>query len=296
MGKSILNQYLALTKFGITLFAILSSLSGYMVGFPMGSSIVISDVALLIVGLYFLCSGSFSLNQAQEKKIDQQMPRTSKRPIVVGWITTYQAVVLGVFMVIFGSFLLYLLNPSTAYWGLFTVFLYNIAYTVFWKKNWAFAAVPGAIPGAMPVVIGYSAVGNVFDIQCFYLFLIMFLWQMPHFWSLAIRFKDDYVKGGIPVLPAVVGDTRTRYHMGLYVFAYVGVTLTLPLVMKANLLYLILVIPMAIKVVYEFFKFFKAKEQKAWLPFFLWVNLSVIVFLLAPAVDQWVYYWSQVAV
>jgi len=144
-------------------------------------------------------------------------------------------------------------------------------------------------------VIGYSAIGNFLDPQSFYLFLIMFLWQMPHFWSLAIRFKDDYQQGGIPVLPTVVGDQRTRYHIGLYTFAYIGVTLALPLFFKANFLYIVLVLPMAAKVMYEFFKYFKSEEQKAWLPFFLWVNFSVIVFLLAPAVDQWVYYWAQIS-
>ncbi len=289
-----LKNYLTLTKFGITLFAILSALSGYLVAFPMGNAISGFEILLLIVGLYFICSGSFSINQAQEKSIDEKMPRTAKRPIVKGVITPLHAMVIGVFMVALGSLVLYILNPTTAYLGLATVFLYNIAYTIIWKKRWAFGAVPGAVPGAMPVVIGYSAVGNFLDPQCLYLFLIMFLWQMPHFWSLAIRFKDDYKQGGIPVLPTVVGDERTRYHIGLYTFAYIGVTLALPLFLKANILYMVLVLPMAAKVIYEFFKYFKSEEQKAWLPFFLWVNFSVIVFLLAPAVDQWVYYWAQI--
>lgn len=289
-----LKSYLVLTKFGITLFAVLSALSGYLVGFPMGAPISAIDLILLITGLYFICSGSFSINQAQEKSVDEKMPRTAKRPIVNGLISPLHAMVLGLVMVSFGTCILYYLNPVTAYLGLATVFLYNIAYTLVWKKKWAFAAVPGAIPGAMPVVIGYSAVANFLDPQCLYLFLIMFLWQMPHFWSLAIRFKDDYRLGGIPVLPTVIGDKRTQYHIGLYTFAYIGVTLALPLFIKANFLYIFLVLPMAAKVMYEFFKYYKSEEQKAWLPFFLWVNFSVIVFLLAPAVDQWVYYWAQI--
>ncbi len=288
------KHYLNLTKFGITLFAIVSALAGFLVGFPMGQPINVGHVLLLIFGLYFVCSGSFSINQAQEKNIDSKMPRTLKRPIVSGKLSVWQGFALGALMILFGSLLLYILNPTTFYLAILTVFLYNVAYTVFWKKSWAFAAVPGAIPGAMPVVIGYSAVSNPLDPQSLYLFLIMFLWQMPHFWALAIRFKDDYSKGGIPVLPSVIGDQRTRYHIGLYTFAYIGVSLALPLFIQANLLYLILVVPMAVKVIIEFFKYFKAKEQKAWLPFFLWVNLSVIVFLLAPAVDQWVYYWAQI--
>ena len=292
--KIFFNNYLALTKFGISLFAVLSAIAGYLVGFPVGNVLEFTPILLLIVGLYFVCSGSFIFNQVQEKSIDEKMPRTQKRPLVVGYFSKFQAIAFGIIFVLLGGFLLYLLNPMTCYLALTTVFLYNVAYTIFWKRSWAFAAVPGAIPGAMPVVIGYSAVANIFDPMCAYLFLVMFLWQMPHFWALAIRFKDDYKKGGIPVLPAVIGDAKTRYHIGLYVFAYIGVTLSLPLFLKANFLYLFLVVPMSIKVLVEFFKYFKAREAKAWLPFFLWVNFSVLVFLMAPAIDQWVYYWVQV--
>ena len=112
--------------------------------------------------------------------------------------------------------MLSLLSLTSMALGLFTVALYNGLYTLYWKKKWAFGAVPGAIPGAMPVVIGYSANhANVFTPECLYLFLIMFLWQMPHFWSLAIRYKDDYKKGGFPVLPAVIGVPKTLFHIGL---------------------------------------------------------------------------------
>jgi len=247
---------------------------------------------LLMLGLYFISAGSFAINQAQEWRRDKVMPRTFYRPLPQGKIQPWQAYFLGFIFCLFGSFLLYVLSPLSAGLGLLTILLYNGAYTLFWKRKMAFGAVPGAIPGAMPVVIGYAANStNIFSLECVYLFLIMFLWQMPHFWCLAIRFKDDYKKGGFPVLPVRVGVPRTLYFIGLYVFAYVALALASPLVVKTNFFYLLFVVPLGFKVLYEFIKYFQSEAQKGWLPFFLWTNLSVLIFLGVPVFDKWLFYY-----
>ena len=143
----------------------------------------------------------------------------------------------------FGVFFLFLLSELTAWLGVVTVILYNGLYTLFWKRRWVFGTVPGAIPGAMPVVIGYAAGGStIMQMECLYLFLIMFLWQMPHFWSLAIRYKEDYLKGGFPVMPAKLGTERALYHIGLYTFAYVGLALVAPWFLRTHILTLLLII------------------------------------------------------
>ena len=244
------------------------------------------------MGLYLISSGSFALNQAQEWRIDSQMPRTKTRPIPSGQFSLLQVYLISFLFIVMGSLALALLHPLTAVLGLATIFLYNITYTLYWKKKWAFGAVPGAIPGAMPVVIGYSVNNqNLLNTECVYLFLIMFLWQMPHFWCLAIRYKDEYQLANIPVLPSVIGVPKTLYHMGLYVFVYVGLALASPWFVPAHVLYLILVIPFALKVVWEFLKYYRSADQKRWLPFFLWVNFSMLVFIIAPVVDKWLYVW-----
>ena len=287
-----MSHYLNLTKFGIVVFVLISGVAGYAVSLPVGHTIDFSEPILLLLGLYFVSSGSFAINQAQEWKIDQKMNRTKERPVAMGLVAPWQAYLLGAFFVGFGVFLLYLLTPLTAALGLSTVLLYNVLYTMYWKRKWVFGAVPGAVPGAMPVVIGYSVhTANIFEPACLYLFLIMFLWQMPHFWCLAIRFKEDYQSGGIPVLPLAVGDERTIYHIGLYVFVYVGVALSSPWFLKANMMYLLIVAPLCLKVLFEFRKYMKNSTGKAWLPFFLWVNLSVIVFLAVPVIDRWLLYF-----
>ncbi len=283
-----LRSYLDLTKTGIILFAIVSALAGYALSFGHGQDFEFIHPVLLVVGLYFVCAGSFALNQAQEWKRDAKMKRTQNRPIPQGMISPLQAVVLAVLFLLAGHFFLVLLAPITALLAFITVVLYNGIYTIFWKPKLAYAAVPGAIPGAMPVVIGYSA--NEMSLlapECIYLFLIMFLWQMPHFWSLAIRYKDDYALGGFPVLPAQQGSAVTMYQIGLYTFIYVALALASPLFLRANMAYIIFVVPISIMVLWQFFKYFKSKEQASWLPFFLWVNMSMLAYLGAPVLDKW---------
>jgi protoheme IX farnesyltransferase len=193
-----------------------------------------------------------------------------------------------VFSIVAGLGFLWAINDLTALLGLMTVIFYNLFYTLWWKPNWAFAAVPGAIPGALPVVIGYSAVTpTIFDPACVYLFLILFLWQMPHFWAIAIKCEDDYKRGGFPVLPAIVGVPVTVFHIGLYTFAYLVLAVASPWFVEASAFYLFMVLPVVSKVLWEFFKYQHHQGRDNWLSFFVWVNISIIVFLAVPIVDKW---------
>jgi len=290
-----MKAYFQLTKAGICLFVMITGLAGFAVGHPLGVAVEFWHPIVLVAGLYFLSAGSFALNQAQEWLKDKLMPRTAKRPLPSGKIQTWQGYSLGFLFVIFGSFLLGLVNQTAAVLGLLTVVLYNGLYTMYWKPRWVFAAVPGAVPGAMPVVIGFAAAGrSIWSPECVYLFLIMFLWQMPHFWSLAIRYRDDYAQGGFPVMPSSLGVERTMYHIGLYTIAYVGVALIAPLFVETHFLHLLLVVPLALKVGWEFHRYFNSGDQKRWLPFFLWVNLSMLAFVTAPVFDRWLMYYIEV--
>ncbi len=287
---TILRAYLKLTKTGIILFSVVSALAGYAVSFQLGHEFEPSTPILLVIGLYLVAGGGFALNQAQEWKIDSRMARTKKRPIPSGLFSPWQGYLIGILMSLFGLLVLAILGPWPAGLALLTLVLYNGIYTLIWKKNWAFGAVPGAIPGAMPVVIGFSV--NTHEIwrpECVYLFLVLFLWQMPHFWALAVRFRDDYRDGGFPVLPVKVGVDRTQYHIGLYLFTYVGVALMAPWFLNTHVLYMLLVFPISIKLVWEFFKYHRHPDSKAWLPFFLWTNMSLLIYLAVPVMDKWLY-------
>lgn len=292
-----MRAYFKLTKSGIVWFVLLTAFLGFALAVANGREWDAGAFTLMMVGLYLVSAGSFSWNQAQEWERDARMPRTQSRPIPIGKIRPWQAYTIGALMILFGALALFLVNSVTAALALGTVILYNGLYTLYWKRHWSFAAVPGAIPGAMPVVIGYSAAGGpAWTPESVYLFLIMFLWQMPHFWCLAIRYKDDYAKAGFPVLPLKLGVDRTLYHIGLYMFAYVGLAIAAPWFFKAHIFYILLVVPMAIKVMFEFFKYFEAKAEKRWLPFFLWTNFSMLAFVAAPVVDKWLFLWMTGAV
>ncbi len=277
-----------LFKPGIIFMVLITGLAGYALSYEVEDAFTASHLLLFLFGLGILSAGSFAINQAQEGTIDSQMPRTQQRPIPTGKITERKAYIIGFLMLGVGLGVLKNVSMMSMWLGLLTAILYTVFYTLYWKRKWSFGAVPGALPGAMPVVIGFAANNsNIFDPQCMYMFLVMFLWQMPHFWALAIRFKDDYKKGGIPVLPSSLGVDRTLFHIGLYVFVYVALAFASPFFVEAGYMYFLIVIPFALKVLWEFKKYFNQKAQESWLPFFMWVNFSLLVFLTVPVLEKW---------
>lgn len=287
------KDYFKLTKSGIVFFALVSASAGYTLASwtSVETHALFSSIRFpffwLIGGLYLVVSGSFALNQAYEWRLDSLMNRTKKRPVPCGRLTAFQAFSLGMVEIISGLFILLALKPLTAGLALLAVLLYNFFYTIFWKKKWVFAAVPGALPGALPVMIGYSVLSSsIFSMECLYLFFILFLWQMPHFWSLALYYKKDYQLAAIPVPPLRLGLNKTLYYMGFYLLSYLGLALISPLFFKMNVVYVFLLIPFCIKVFWEFMKFSK---RLIWKPFFLWLNFSVLLFLWAPVFDLWIY-------
>lgn len=294
-----MRLFFDLTKSGIVVFVLVTGAAGYAMSHPLSQPWDWGHLLATIAALYFLSAGSFAINQAQEVSTDLKMPRTSKRPIPSRRISRTQAYVLGFGFVLIGALAAALVNETVLWLGLGTVFLYNVPYTLWWKRHWAFGAVPGAIPGATPVLIGYAAnLPNILMPEPIYLFLLMFLWQMPHFWSLAIRFRDDYAKGDIPVLPVRLGKERTLFHMALYLFAYVGTAVAAPYFTSARWAYGFLVVPFVFIVVWQFIRFFNSivekHEKERWLPFFLWTNFSILIFLAAPVIDRWAMYATEV--
>lgn len=278
----------SLFKFGIVVFVVISAVAGYGIGLTVEDSFSFGHFLSMILGTFLISSGSLALNQVQEIERDKKMERTNSRPIPAGKLTRTQALSIAIFNMLAGSVILYFVNPITCYIGLVIIFLYNGLYTLHWKPKWVFAAVPGAVPGALPGVLGFSAVNNnILAPESIYLFLVMFLWQMPHFWTLAIRYRDDYARGEFPILPVKLGKERTIYHISFYVFAYALLAIFSPYFVHFHFFYFLVVIPFAIMVVWQFFKYARAKEEKAWLPFFLWTNFSLLAFLYGPVVDKW---------
>ena len=276
-----IKNYLKLSKFGIVFLVLLTSFLGYILGPHFSYSVL----CFLIAGIYWIASGSFILNQASEHLLDSQMKRTKNRPIPKGVISPKKASYLGWISILLGLFLLTYTNILSVLLAIITILLYNFFYTLRWKKKYPYGAVFfGAIPGAMPVVIGYTSnTASVLSMECGYLFLIMFLWQIPHFWSLAFHYKNDYSQAKIPVLPLYSGEEKTFFHIGLYTLSYIGLALLAPLFLNIGFIYLIITLPLCLKILFEYYIFYK---QKSWLSFFSWLNVSLLVFLSMPFLDQ----------
>lgn len=277
-----------LIKFGIVVFVLIAAFAGYVTSFAVESPFDLMHLLKFLGGVFFLSAGSLALNQVQEWPMDQKMKRTAKRPIASGRIKPMAAAILSVALILTGSQLLFEVSFVSAALGWLTIVLYNGLYTYWWKPKWVFGAVPGAIPGALPVTMGYAANSDqIFSSESVYLFLIMFLWQMPHFWALAIKYKDDYGQANVPTLPVAIGLERTIFHMGLYSFAYIAVAVLAPVFVRSSWVYLFVTLPLGFKIIQEFYRFQKSNGEKRWLAFFMWVNISMLIFLYVPVFDKW---------
>jgi protoheme IX farnesyltransferase len=152
----------------------------------------------------------------------------------------------------------------------------------------AFAAVPGAIPGALPVAMGFiSASGDWLAPGAWYLFLILFIWQMPHFWALALRYREDYSQGGFPTLPVALGEPKTLYNIRIWLLAYVGVWLLLPLFFHVHSVMLVIILLGSVFLVWTLRRYERQPHTLRWLEFFLAVNFSLILFLIILGIDLW---------
>jgi protoheme IX farnesyltransferase len=291
----VFKTYTTLTKFGIVIFVLLAGVAGYATGFEVEKAFNIKHFLWFLGGLYFLSSGSLALNQVQEYKLDQKMPRTANRPIATGKIKPAAGLILSITLLFLGVNMLFELSPTAGIVSIASVILYNFLYTIYWKPKWVFAAVPGAIPGALPVTIGY-AVNNsdIFNSESVYLFLIMFLWQMPHFWTLAIKFMEDYRLGEIPTLPVSLGIDKTMFHIGLYTFTYCGVAVASPFFLHTSWVYVALVFPFVFMLLKEFFVMYRSEGGKKWFSFFMWTNISMLVFIFIPVFDKWSFLFERV--
>jgi protoheme IX farnesyltransferase len=295
-----LKVYRELSKSGIVALVLISVLGGYLAGHPFEQPLNWLRLSLTLVGVLFVASGSSALNHWQDREMDAKMPRTAKRPIPSGRISELHALVFSFGSIAFGLAVLSLLSFQLVALGGLAVISYNVLYTLWWKRTMPFAAVPGAVPGALPILMGYaSATGELFAPGGVYLFFILFFWQMPHFWVLALRFTDDYAKGAVPTLPVARGSAVTIRQIVLWCLAYCALALGAPLFFRVGSIYLAVAILMCAKLLWELFAFARAGDRiadagsKFWLRFFLWVNFSLIGFIGGIVADLWAVYLIQ---
>jgi protoheme IX farnesyltransferase len=218
---------LELTKFRISLFSTLSTFSGFILA-RRGLSV---DMIFPILGVFLLASGSCALNQYQDRENDQLMERTQGRPIPSKKLSPITALKISIGLLLFGSILLYVgTHWSALGFGLFAVFWYNGVYPSLKRKS-AFAAIPGALVGAIPPVIGWVSGKGYFslDPQILAVSFFFFIWQVPHFWLLLLRMGRDYEKAGLPSLTKIFSSTQLSRMIFIWIFATAAACMMIPL-------------------------------------------------------------------
>jgi protoheme IX farnesyltransferase len=204
------RDYAELTKARVTTLIVLTAWCGYFFGARKAGVPVLSPTlfhTLLAVGL--LGGGTAALNEVMEIKIDKLMRRTARRPLPAGRMSLLHGTVAGTVLTVGGALYLGLvLNPLTAWLSVLTAFLYLGVYTPL-KRVHPVCTFLGAFPGAMPGVLGWTAIRGRLEWQTLALFAIVFVWQFPHFFAIAWLYRDDYAAGGIRMLPVVEPDGRS---------------------------------------------------------------------------------------
>jgi protoheme IX farnesyltransferase len=191
---------------------VFSSIAGYLIGVD---TVNVFTLILLAFGGYFMVGASNAFNQIIEKDLDALMDRTKNRPIPTGRMSVNTAFTIATIFTILGVAILYVINPRTAMYGAISIFLYTCAYTPL-KTKTPLAVFVGAIPGAIPFMLGWVAARNDFGIEAGTLFAIQFLWQFPHFWAIGWFLFDDYKKAGIFMLPTGKQDKGTAVQVITY--------------------------------------------------------------------------------
>ncbi|MBT5855594.1 protoheme IX farnesyltransferase [bacterium] len=214
--KHLIKDYNELTKPGITRMQLITVSIGFIlggVGLKHGMLLYIP----LLIGTYCVAAGAGALNHAVEKEFDSQMDRTRSRPLPRQSVNRLSVFLFGIGLVGLGAAIHFIwINPLTAGLSATTVFLYICVYTPLKRVTWVNTFV-GAIPGAMPILGGWSAGTGTLHSGAWVLFAIMFAWQIPHFYALALMYETDYKSGGMVMLPGVEdGHNRTYRQIIIY--------------------------------------------------------------------------------
>jgi protoheme IX farnesyltransferase len=217
-------EFLSLTKPRITLLVVCTTLVGFYLGAP--DAVPVWLLIHTLLGTAWIAAGASALNMAFEWEPDSRMRRTENRPIPSGRVSALQAICFGSALCFAGALHLFLfVNALTSVLSMITALLYLFAYTPL-KKRTSLCTVVGAVPGAIPPMMGWTAVRNSLDFEAWWLFAILFLWQLPHFLSIAWLYREDYERGGFPMLPVIDKDGRqTSRQIILETLALLCITL-----------------------------------------------------------------------
>ena len=219
--KKVFSDYKQLAKVGLSLSVVFSSVAGYLLAVE---TVNYAMLTLLAVGGFLMVGASNAFNQIIEVDTDALMQRTKNRPLPTGRMSVNFALTIAILFAVLGLGILYYINAKSALFGAISIFLYTSAYTPL-KSVTPLTVFVGAIPGAIPFMLGWVAATNQFGIEAGILFMIQFFWQFPHFWSIGWLQDEEYKKAGFNMLPMNTKDTGAVKQIIFYTVIMIVVSI-----------------------------------------------------------------------
>ena len=280
--------YLELTKPGVQALLFVSCISGMLIGSDFKPPINTFFFGLL--GISFLAASSAVINHIFDKQIDAKMERTSSRPLVVGDITNNQAIVFSVFLYLSGSWMiLTFANALTWILTTLTFLFYGFIYTRYLKFMTSQNIVIGGLAGAMPPLLGWTAISNTIEPNALLLVLIVMVWTPPHFWALAIHRLDDYSKADVPMLPVQKGVAFTKQHILLYTVLLIVCTLLPYATELFNEVYLVCAVILGLIFLYYSYRLLMDDSNSQAMPTFAYSIVYLGALFSAMLIDFYIY-------
>ena len=239
------SDFVELCKPRITVLVLVTTFAGMWLA---GNGTVTLDLIIFtLLGTGLASSASGALNNYVDREVDKRMARTRMRALPCSRLHPQQALWLGIMLSLWSfAILFYLVNPLTAYLAAATTYFYVMIYTVWLKRSSPLCTEIGGVAGALPPVIGWVAVTNDVGLPALAMFMIMFIWQPPHFWALALLRADEYRQAGLPMLPVTHGQQATKIRMLLYTIVLVPLSTAMYWLQVVGLTYLVLSVALGI--------------------------------------------------
>lgn len=278
------KDFLALTKPWIVSLLLVTTITGLVVGakgFP-----PVSVMFWTILGGALAAGGSSALNQYIDHEVDKHMQRTAHRPLAAGRLTNAEGLAFGLALCIASYYILAgLVNLLAAVLSLIGIFYYVFFYSLWLKKATVQNIVIGGGAGAIPPMVGWAAATGHLPLAAWILFAIIFAWTPPHFWALAIVRKKDYERAGVPMLPVVRGEDETRRQILLYTLVLVGISLLLPALHLAGMIYLFSALLLGSALIYAAWRVWRIPGNKVAYTMYRWSSFYLLFVFIALMVD-----------
>lgn len=271
------KTYFSLTKPGIIFGNIITAIGGFFLASKGQIDIVL--LFATIIGLSFIIASACVFNNVIDRDIDVKMARTKNRALVKHRVSALNAILYASVLGILGSLTLVLFTNLLTLCIAFIGFVFYVIVYGIWKRRSVYGTVIGSISGAVPPVVGYCAVSNQFDLGAFLLFLILVLWQMPHFYAIAIFRSTDYAAASIPVLPLKKGTQETKIQMLVYIIAFIIATLLLTVFGITGSAYFIVALLLGLFWLFVGVKGFTTDDDKKWARKMFRTSLIVLTLL-----------------